>query len=147
MKQINTKGLFKAVGDILMADATIVAGIGTNLFLEATSISSRTKIFGTMGLNMGGTWDNLPTKEGTLSVAYWSQVSAANSDTVIRDLGDRTEFLLDSDAGRDRINEQGVTGITVRHIQAMTSLMYDPDSRDWKKYGISFRIILSKSYK
>ena len=143
--QIDVNGYFKAIGDILTADADITALVGTEIYVEGIVISASTKPLITMGMDLGGTWDNLPTKSGQFNISGWINAETGDSDYILRQIGDRVEFLLDGDDGKDLINSKGEPGVNVRRIEHLSSIMIKPDMKNVKRYSITFDLTIGKT--
>jgi len=142
--QIQTKSLFKAVGDIMTSDSQMTTLNLEGVYLEETIASDRPAPYATMQIILGPTDGNLPSKDGLLVITFWGRARDGSADIQLRDLGDRAEYLFDGDEGKDRINNQGMTNFTLRYIEHENSDMLPIDSRNNKGYRLTFSIIVSK---
>jgi len=142
--QLQSKSLFKALGDILTADSQLTTIGLTGMFLDETISTGRVTPYGTMQMIMGPTEDNIPSKTGRFTITFWGKARSGAAEITLIDLGDRTEFLLDGDAGVALLAAQSMVNFKVRHIEHQQSLDLPTNAQNLKGYRLTFQIIVSK---
>jgi len=101
-----SKNIIKAVGTILLADATITGYISSRCYAKKPMTSSMTTPLLTMWIDDNGQHGNLPGGNYTFEVGIWNSIINSTALETIQDLKDRVKTLLHNKVST--INSQGV---------------------------------------